>query len=210
MADNYLGKKMEDYTRGVSAPKKHTPQLGRLLLKNRSHRAYDTSFHVREDQLKRIIAVNRLCPSARNQQVLRFRPVLEDEAEKVLPYIRLGGALPHLNLPEKGSEPMAFIVVCSQAQPDKYVYSDLGISLQSMLLQAVEIGLNGICIGAFNAEALSESLNLPSEPLMVLAIGRGKEDIRLVDISQEQNHSYYREHGVHYVPKVHFDELIIK
>ena len=210
MADNYLGKKMEDYTRGVSAPKKHTPQLGRLLLKNRSHRAYDTSFHVREDQLKRIIAVNRLCPSARNQQVLRFRPVLEDEAEKVLPYIRLGGALPHLNLPEKGSEPMAFIVVCSQAQPDKYVYTDLGISLQSMLLQAVEIGLNGICIGAFNAEALSESLNLPSEPLMVLAIGRGKEDIRLVDISQEQNHSYYREHGVHYVPKVHFDELIIK
>ena len=210
MADNYLGKKMEDYTRGVSAPKKHTPQLGRLLLKNRSHRAYDTSFHVREDQLKRIIAVNRLCPSARNQQVLRFRPVLEDEAEKVLPYIRLGGALPHLNLPEKGSEPMAFIVVCSQAQPDKYVYTDLGISLQSMLLQAVEIGLNGICIGAFNAEALSESLNLPSEPLMVLAIGRGKEDIRLVDFSQEQNHSYYREHGVHYVPKVHFDELIIK
>ena len=210
MADNYLGKKMEDYTRGVSAPKKHTPQLGRLLLKNRSHRAYDTSFHVREDQLKRIIAVNRLCPSARNQQVLRFRPVLEDEAEKVLPYIRLGGALPHLNLPEKGSEPMAFIVVCSQAQPDKYVYSDLGISLQSMLLQAVEIGLNGICIGAFNAEALSESLNLPSEPLMVLAIGRGKEDIRLVDISQEQSHSYYREQGVHYVPKVHLDELIIK
>ena len=201
---------MEDYTRGVSAPKKHTPQLGRLLLKNRSHRAYDTSFHVREDQLKRIIAVNRLCPSARNQQVLRFRPVLEDEAEKVLPYIRLGGALPHLNLPEKGSEPMAFIVVCSQAQPDKYVYTDLGISLQSMLLQAVEIGLNGICIGAFNAEALSESLNLPSEPLMVLAIGRGKEDIRLVDISHEQNHSYYREHGVHYVPKVHLDELIIK
>ena len=210
MADNYLGKKMEDYTRGVSAPKKHTPQLGRLLLKNRSHRAYDTSFHVREDQLKRIIAVNRLCPSARNQQVLRFRPVLEDEAEKVLPYIRLGGALPHLNLPEKGSEPMAFIVVCSQAQPDKYVYTDLGISLQSMLLQAVEIGLNGICIGAFNAEALSVSLNLPNEPLMVLAIGRGKEDIRLVDISQEQNHSYYREHGVHYVPKVHLDELIIK
>lgn len=210
MADNYLGKKMEDYTRGVSAPKKYTPQLGRLLLKNRSHRAYDTSFHVREDQLKRIIAVNRLCPSARNQQVLRFRPVLEDEAEKVLPYIRLGGALPHLNLPEKGSEPMAFIVVCSQAQPDKYVYTDLGISLQSMLLQAVEIGLNGICIGAFNAEALSESLNLPSEPLMVLAIGRGKEDIRLVDISHEQNHSYYREHGVHYVPKVHLDELIIR
>ena len=211
MADNYLGKKMEDLALGVTSHRKHTPQLGRLLQKNRSHRAYDTSFHVREDQLKRIIAVNRLCPSARNQQVLRFRPVLEDEADKVLPYIRLGGALPHLHLPEKGSEPMAFIVVCTQTEPDKYVYTDLGISLQSMLLQAVEIGLNGICIGAFDASALRESLNLPYEPLMVLAVGRGKEDIRLVDISQEQNHSYYRdEQGVHYVPKLHLDELIIK
>ena len=211
MADNYLGKKMEDYARGVTSPRKHTPQLGRLLQKNRSHRAYDTSFRVSEDQLKRIIAVNRLCPSARNQQVLRFRPVLEDEADKVLPYIRMGAALPHLHLPEKGSEPMAFIVVCAQTEPDKYVYTDLGISLQSMLLQAVEIGLNGICIGAFDAAALRESLNLPYEPLMVLAVGRGKEDICLVDISQEQNHSYYRdEQGVHYVPKLHLDELIIK
>ena len=203
---------MEDYMRGAQTSKRSSASrsLMRLLEKNRSHRAYDASFKVREDQLQRIIEVVTKVPSARNQQVLRFRPVLEDEVDKVLPYIRLGGALPHLNLPEKGSEPMAFIVVCSQAQPDKYVYTDLGISLQSMLLQAVEIGLNGICIGAFNAEALRESLNLPSEPLMVLAIGRGKEDIRLVDISQEQNHSYYREHGVHYVPKVHLDELIIK
>ena len=209
MADNYLEKRMEDY-RNQQPAKKRVATLQRLLKANRSYRGYDSSFKVRPDQLRRIIETATLCPSARNQQVLRFRPVLEDEVDKVLPYIRLGGALPHLNLPERGSEPMAFIVVCSQAQPDKYVYTDLGISLQSMLLQAVEIGLNGICIGAFNAEALRESLNLPSEPLMVLAIGRGKEDIRLVDISQEQNHSYYREHGVHYVPKVHLDELIIK
>ena len=54
--------------------------LGRLLLKNRSHRGYDTGFVVREDQLRRMIEVNTRIPSARNQQVLRFRPVLADEA----------------------------------------------------------------------------------------------------------------------------------
>ena len=124
--------------------------LGRLLLKNRSHRGYDTGFVVREDQLRRMIEVNTRIPSARNQQVLRFRPVLADEAHKVLPHIRLGGALPALRLPFPGTEPNAFIIICSTVEENRYVDMDLGISAQSMLLQAAEIGLNGICIGALD------------------------------------------------------------
>ena len=85
MADNYLGRKMEEYqNRPATHPQPHA-SLSRLLLKNRSHRGYDPNFIVREDQLRRIIAVNTRIPSARNQQVLRFRPVLSDEAQKVLP-----------------------------------------------------------------------------------------------------------------------------
>ena len=86
--------------------------------------------------------MNAKIPSARNQQVLRFRPVLADEAPKVLPHIRLGGALPELHLPLPGTEPNAFIIICSTVAEDRYVDIDLGISAQSMLLQAVEIGLN--------------------------------------------------------------------
>lgn len=81
MADNYLGRKMEEYfarQNGGTAARRPVATLGRLLLKNRSHRGYDSSFAVREDQLRRIIAVNTRIPSARNQQVLRFRPVLSD------------------------------------------------------------------------------------------------------------------------------------
>lgn len=102
MADDYLGRKMEEYmARKASGQSNRRPlaTLGRLLLKNRSHRGYDTGFVVREDQLRRMIEVNTRIPSARNQQVLRFRPVLADEAHKVLPHIRLGGALPALRLP---------------------------------------------------------------------------------------------------------------
>ena len=101
MADDYLGRKMEEYmARKASGQSNRRPlaTLGRLLLKNRSHRGYDTGFVVREDQLRRMIEVNTRIPSARNQQVLRFRPVLADEAHKVLPHIRLGGALPALRL----------------------------------------------------------------------------------------------------------------
>ena len=151
MADNYLDKKLEDYKARSTASggvRKTAPSLNNLLIKNRSCRGYDSSFIVRDDQLRSIIDVNTKIPSARNAQVLRFRPVNSSEAAKVLPNIRLGGALPELSLPLPGTEPNAFIIVCTTVPESKNVYIDLGISAQSMLLRAVEMGLAGICIGS--------------------------------------------------------------
>lgn len=210
MADNYIGKKMEDYyaSKSTSSHKKRS-SLKQLLQKNRSYRGYDNSYEVRADQLRRIIEVNCTTPSAMNQQVLRFRPVLTAEADKVLPHIRLGGALPELHLPLAGSEPRAFIIVCSTVAEGRYVDIDLGISAQSMLLQAVEIGLNGICIAAFDKKAVQEALSLEYEPLLIVAIGKGAEKIELTDISPAESHAYYRRDGVHYVPKLRLENLIL-
>ena len=212
MADNYLGKKMEDYIAGKSSSpiKKQQPTLQKLLLRNRSHRAYDNSFTVREDQLRKIIDVNTKTPSARNQQVLRFRPVLREEAHLVTPYIKLGGALPYLNLPQEGFEPNAYIIICTTKEEDRWVDVDLGIAAQSMLLQATEIGLNGICIGAFNKEVIKKVFELQYEPLLILGIGRGAERIELTKIEEGEDHKYYRKDNVHYVPKVKLEDLIIK
>ena len=211
MADNYLGRKMEEYRARAAAPavQKTLASLNRLLLKNRSHRGYDSRFTVRADQLRSMIEVNTRIPSARNQQVLRFRPVLADEAPLVLPHIRLGGALPELHLPLPGSEPRAFILICSTVPEDRYVDIDLGISVQSMLLRAVEMGLNGICIGAFDRARIREAFDLPWEPLLILGVGKGAEQIELVEIGAEENRAYYRRNGVHYVPKIRVEELLI-
>ena len=86
---------------------------------------------------------------------------------------------------------------------------DLGMALQSMLMKAVEMGLNGLVIGAFNPAKIAEELDLPYKPLMVLAIGKGIEKIELTTISPDESHAYYRENGVHYVPKVAAKDLII-
>lgn len=213
MADDFLGRKMEEYRtrQGAGTPaRKSLATLGGLLLKNRSYRGYDTSYEVREDQLRRIIGVNTRIPSARNRQVLRFRPVLRDEAPRLLPLIRLGGALPELHLPLPGTEPNAFIIVCSTVAEDRYVDMDLGISAQSMLLQAVEMGLNGICIGAFDRERVRQEFALEWEPLLVVAIGRGAERICLVETGAADSRNYYRRDGTHYVPKIRLEELLIK
>ena len=210
MADNYLEKRMEQYrsSQAVSSVKKEG--LASLLIKNRSTRGYDASYIVRADQLRRIVGVNNKLASARNRQPLRFRLVTADEAQKVLPFIRMGAGLKELGLPLAGTEPNAFIVVCSTIEPRNSTYVDLGISVQSMLLQAVEMGLNGLCIMDFDADRLVESLQLPHRPLLVVAIGKSAEKIRLVDIKESDDHSYYRENGIHNVPKVVVDDLIIK
>ena len=113
MADNYLERKMEAYRAQPAAQPRRAATLERLLTRNRSVRGYDARFVVRADQLRSIVSVCTKIPSARNQQVLRFRLVLADEAPGVLAHVRMGGALPELHLPLAGTEPNAFIVVCS-------------------------------------------------------------------------------------------------
>ena len=210
MADNYLEKKMEQYRGGSAATAKPKGSLASLVLKNRSTRGYDSTFKVRKDQLYRIVAVNTKLASARNRQLLRFRLVTAEEAGKVLPHISMGAGLEELSLPLPGCEPNAFIVVCSTEETRNSTFVDLGISVQSMLLQAVEIGLNGLCIMSFDAEAVVKELSLPYRPLMVVAIGKSAEKIELVDIPADGNRGYYRKDGTHYVPKITVDELIIE
>ena len=86
---------------------------------------------------------------------------------------------------------------------------DAGIAVQSMLLKAVELGYNGVIIGAFNKNAIKTNFQLPYEPLLILAIGKGIESIRLTEINENDDHKYYRIDGTHYVPKVKIEDLII-
>ena len=86
---------------------------------------------------------------------------------------------------------------------------DVGIAAQSMLLKAVEMGLGGICIGAFNKDKVAETFGLSCEPVLILAIGKPAEKIELVPVHEGQPLKYYRENGVHYVPKITADDLIL-
>lgn len=114
-----------------------------------------------------------------------------------------------MHYPPEGQEPNAFVVICSKEHGHN-VDIDTGIVAQTMLLRAVEMGLNGICIGAFDKVRVREVLELPMEPLLVVAIGRGAEQVEIVDIGEEEPHAYYRQGERHIVPKVRVEDLIIK
>ena len=57
-----------------------------------------------------------------------------------------------------------------------------------------------------NALKLTENLR----PLLVIALGKSIEDIRIVEIEECESTDYYRdEAGIHYVPKRKLDDVII-
>lgn len=211
MADNFLENKFDDYRQKKSAPmSKSGHSLVSLLKKNRSYRGYDPAYKVSVSALEQMVAVNMLLPSAKNQQALRFKLVTEETgAEKVLENIKLGGMLPELHLPFPGTEPKAFIIICTTVPDSKMLHVDVGIAAQSMLLKAVDMGYNGLIIGAFNAKNITEKFSLPYPPVLILAIGKGNEKIELTEISADESHAYWRENGTHFVPKVRWKELIV-
>lgn len=213
MADGYLEKRYDEVFGPASGRRsvvRRGVPLEALLRRNRSVRTYRQDTVVTRAQLEQIVAVNTLIPSARNQQVLRFCLVTRDSgAEKITTHLRLGGALPELHLPVPGTAPEAFVVICSTVPESRYVDMDLGISVQSMLLKAAEMGLNGIAIGAFDRAAVQRDFALPSEPLLMVAVGLGDERIELVPVSATDSLKYYRRGGVHYVPKIRLKDLLI-
>ena len=226
MADNYLEKRYEETLgSGKIRVKKIGHTIDELLTKNRSTRGYKKAYKVNVGELERIAAVCTKIPSARNQQVLRFKLVTHDTplrssntspktgeeyaSAQVLSLVKMGAALPELHLPFPGTEPEAFIIVCSTVEESPMVDIDLGIAAQSMLLKAVEMGLNGLIIAAFNRTKLQEALALPYPPLLVIAIGKGNEHIEMTPITEGESHAYYRKDGIHYVPKVKLADLII-
>ena len=209
MADNYLEKKYEELQEKRPVIKRNHPSLDTLLRRNRSYRGYDPSRVVTRDELMKLVEVTTLVPSGKNQQALRYRLVTEEDSDKVLPLIRLGAALPELHLPFPGTEPRAFLVICSAVPENPVLDIDLGIAAQSLLLKAVEMGLSGIIIRAFDPARLQEALGLPLTPLLVIAIGKGAENIFLKPVSAGESLTYYRKDGVHFVPKLKAEDLVI-
>lgn len=211
MADNYLERREEELkASGRTVVKRNNPSLDMLLRKDRSHRAYDTSYVVAMRQLETIVSVNPKLASSKNWQILRFKLLDADSGGRdFCRRLRLGALLPELHLPAPGTEPQAFIVVCSMVPENPSVLIDLGISLQAMTLKAVEIGLNALIVRAFNRAEVKEALGLPYEPIAVLAVGKGIENIELLEVGAGDDLRYFRRDGVHVVPKIRLSDLLL-
>lgn len=189
--------------------------LSELILANRSYRSFDPSATLNREALKGWVDAARLSPSSRNLQPLKFRLVYEpSECNKVLPSIRWAGYLQGCEIPPAGHAPTAYIIICldtSLTTNPVPFQRDVGICAQSILLAATEAGYGGCMIGSFSPDALKKDLELPPEivPQLVLALGHPDETVTLTEVASDGDIKYYREKGIHYVPKRALEDILL-
>lgn len=185
-----------------------------LIKQSRSYRSFDPNAPINRQLLTDFVDCARLSPSSRNLQALKFRLVTEDaELHQVLSNTKWAGLLSQMEIPPKGHAPTAYIVICIDTSLTDALapfQRDVGICAQSILLAATEGGYGGCMIGSFSADAIKSALALPAHlaPQLVIALGKPDEAVEIVDV-QNGNVAYYRENGVHYVPKRALEELIV-
>ena len=191
--------------------------LNDLILKNRSYRSFDSSRKISEDELMSVMDMARKVPSARNLQALKYKLCYtEDDCAKLFPLTAWAGALRPLVLPPEGHAPTAYIIICtdsdiSSQDKNRFLGVDIGIAAQTIMLSAAEMGLGGCMLGAFNAEKVSDALEIDNRyvPSLILALGKPDEEIILHD-ADEIDAPYYRdEKGTHHVPKRKLKDIVI-
>jgi len=183
-----------------------------LILKSRSYRRFYENHKISKADLRDLIDLARLSPSARNAQPLKyFLSYDEDTNAKIFPNLAWAGYLTDWPGPKEGERPSAYIVILLDTEITDDQFCDDGIAIQSILLGAAEKGLGGCTIAAIKKYELKKILNIPDsyEILYVLAIGKPKETVVIEDI-KDGDFKYWRDDkGIHHVPKRTLNELII-
>lgn len=188
--------------------------LKELVLKNRSYRRFFENEAVSESTLRELVDLARNTPSTVNSQALKFKLVnTPDENKKVFECLAWAGLLKDWDGPEAGERPSAYIIILCDLEIGRDKRYDDGIAAQTIMLGAVEKGLGGCIFGSVKRETLAKNFNIDTEKYsvdLVLALGKPKEEVKIVDLPENGSTAYYRdENGTHYVPKRSLDEIIL-
>jgi nitroreductase len=183
-----------------------------LIRRSRSCRRFYQNHAVSLATLKDLVNLGRLSPSAANLQPLKYILCTAFETNAaIFPCLGWAGYLKTWEGPQDGERPSAYIVVLGDTQISKNFDCDLGIASQSIMLGAREMGLAGCMIGSIKKSKLKEILSLDEryKILLVLAIGKPKEEVVIEAAGPEDSIQYWRDmKGIHHVPKRNLNDII--
>lgn len=184
-----------------------------LVEKNRSYRRFYQDTRIDRSTIEELIDLARLSSSGLNLQSLKYIVACDEEKNsKVFPYLKWAGYLSDWDGPIEGEKPSAYIIMVGDKAISTNHFWDHGIACQSILLGAVEKGLGGCMFGAIDKQGLTLALNIPEqyELLLVIALGKPKEQVVLEDLGDSNDIKYWRdENEVHHVPKRSLKDIIL-
>ncbi len=178
----------------------------------RSYRRFRQIYPVTPELMTQWVDNARVSASAGNKQPLRYRIVTDKEqCAQIFETLTWAAALPDWDGPEPGQRPTGYIIMATDSETFKGELwrFDAGIAAQTIMLSSTEEGFGGCIMLSFKRGDLKKILSMPEdlEPVLVLALGRPIEDIRLVDAVQGDTTYYRDEQQVHYVPKRKLEDI---
>lgn len=188
-------------------------EVKELIRKNRSYRRFYQDVQITLTELKELVDLARISSSGMNQQSLKY--VLsnsQDRNEKIFEHLKWAGYIKDWGGPKEGERPSAYIIIVNDKGISKNFFWDHGIASTNILLGATDKGYGGCTITSLNRKALTEELKLTEEYeiLMVIALGKPKEEVILYDIEKDEDIKYWRdEKQVHHVPKRKLEDIIL-
>ena len=183
-----------------------------LVTKNRNYRRFQQSEQVSVEQLKSLVELARLSPSAGNLQPLRF--VLSNDAARndaIFSCLVWESYIKDSPGPGEGRRPAAYVVILGDTTITRDFSCDHGIAAQSILLGATEMGFGGYMFADIKRDRLAEVIGIPDryEILAVVALGVPRERV-VVTEAKDGNIAYWRDiNKVHHVPKRTLGEIIL-
>ena len=188
-----------------------------LVAKNRSYRRFFQDHNVSLDTLRQLVAIARLSPSANNLQPLKyFLSASREQNALIFSHLAWASQLKDWRGPEEGERPSAYVIILGDKRLKPtfgYGHVDHGIAAQTILLGATELGLGGVIIGSFRKDELTQKLGLipELEILLVLALGKPKEEVVIEKIGEDGSTAYWRDNEQrHHVPKRALEDLIVQ
>ena len=184
-----------------------------LIKQNRSCRRFYEDDEIDTATLKDLVNLARLSASAANMQPLKY--ILSCSAEKneqIFSCLAWAAYLKDWSGPKEGERPSAYIIILGDTNITKNFGCDHGIASQSILLGAREKGLAGCMLGAVKRKKLRDVLKIKErfKILLVLAIGKPKENIMIETVGDDDNIKYWRDNdSVHHVPKRKLEDIIL-
>ncbi len=184
-----------------------------LVLKNRSYRRFHQDSPISMDTLKELAELGRISSSGGNKQPLKYILSCDSETNAtIFDQLTWAAALKDWPGPEEGEHPAGYIIVLEDTTIGK-AGVDHGISCTNILLGAVEKGLGGCMLASIRKKELRQTLSIDEkyEILLVVALGKPKEVVKLTELEEGGDTKYWRdEDQVHHVPKRKPSEIIIK
>lgn len=185
-----------------------------IVFKSRSIRRFYENHEIDKETLMELVDLARLSPSGSNLQPLKYiLSFTKEKSEQIFPLLGWAGYLKDWPGPISGERPSAYIVVLGDKSISRSFDRDMGIACQSIMLGAAEKGLGGCIIGNVKRKELQSLLNINEqyEILVVLALGKPKENVIVETVGSDGDIKYWRDReGNHHVPKRKLEDLIIE